>query len=76
MGVCIDAVVARQTEGPNHLRKIPKTHSVSQFQNKASNILISYHKDMSNIACHNASYLQKRIWAFLTLSAHSIENIS
>lgn len=70
MGARMDAVVARQTEGPNHLRKIPKTHSVSQFQNKVSNILIPYHKDMSSIACHNASYVEKRIWVFLTLSAH------
>lgn len=62
MRVSVDAVVTRKAEGPNHLRKIPKTHSVSQFQNKASNILIPYHKDMSNIACHNANYLEKRIW--------------
>ena len=49
MRVNIDTVVTRQAEGPNHLRKIPKTHVVSQFQNKASNTLVPYHKDISNI---------------------------
>ena len=64
-----EAVVTRQVKGPNHLRKFPKKYSVSQFQNRAGNILIFHRKGLSNVACHEASSSEKRIWIFPVLSA-------
>ena len=54
-----EAVVTSRVKGPNHLRKFPKKYSVSQFQNKAGNILIFHHKGLSNVACHEASSSEK-----------------